>query len=276
MQLKITRSQRETGMMSKTAIFCIDARVQFTPQEKHSVTRYKLQNQIIYDSEATKAMLARSDASRGRGIEYSGEIGGILGSVASSAFSGAKSLAFAALAATKLSITIGSLERGQHVECKNLDELIGAEEAIMQACTTLKGYLDTAATFDGGDVLYDYATGSPEIVAMSATPEPMLIIEPKQTMLPSPMSERAEAEYWEAPQPIYSAAADTESFAETGFSYRAGLNVQNAFKKIKSGFFWLPVPLRIVIGLIIALYAYHWVTTPPSVPVIDPPRMIGD
>lgn len=180
MQLKIKRSQREGGMISKIAIFCIDARVQFSPQEKQSITRYGLQNQIIYDSEAAKQMMARSESSRGRGIEYSGDIGGILGSAASNALSGAKSLAFAALAKMKLSITIGSLERGQHVECKSLDELLGAEEAIMQACENLKGYLDTAATFDGREVLFDYATGSAQPVAMAATPEPMLISAPTQ------------------------------------------------------------------------------------------------
>lgn len=178
MQLKIKRSQREGGMISKIAIFCIDARVQFSAQEKHSITRYRLQNQIIYDSEAAKQMMARSENSRGRGIEYSGDIVSTLGSAASNALSGAKSLAFAALAKMKLSITIGSLERGQHVECKSLDELLGAEEAIMQACENLKGYLDTAATFDGREVLFDYATGSAQPVAMAATPEPMLISAP--------------------------------------------------------------------------------------------------
>jgi hypothetical protein len=178
MQLKIKRSQREGGMLAKVAIFCIDARVQFSPQEKQSITRYGLQNQIIYDSEAAKQMMARSENIRGRGIEYSGEIVSMLGSAASNAFSGAKSLAFAALAKMKLSITIGSLEQGQHVECKSLDELLGAEEAIMQACENLKRYLDTAATFDGREVLFDYATGSAEAVAMASSPEPMLITEP--------------------------------------------------------------------------------------------------
>jgi hypothetical protein len=178
MQLKIKRSQREGGMISTVAIFCIDARVQFSAQEKQSITRYRLQNQIIYDSEAAKQMMARSENSRGRGIEYSGDIVSTLGSAASNALSGAKSLAFAALAKMKLSITIGSLERGQHVECKSLDELLGAEEAIMQACENLKGYLDTAATFDGREVLFDYATGSAQPVAMAATPEPMLISAP--------------------------------------------------------------------------------------------------
>jgi hypothetical protein len=56
--------------------------------------------------------------------------------------------------------------------------LLGAEEAIMQACENLKGYLDTAATFDGREVLFDYATGSAQPVAVAATPEPMLISAP--------------------------------------------------------------------------------------------------
>ena len=123
MQLKIKRSQREGGMISKIAIFCIDARVQFSPQEKQSITRYKLRSEVIYDSEAFKRMAARSEENRGRGSGYTGDIVANLGIAASNAFLGAKSLAFSAMAAMTLRITIGSLERGQRVECKDLNEL---------------------------------------------------------------------------------------------------------------------------------------------------------
>lgn len=170
MQLKIKRSQREGGVLAKTAIFIIDARVQFTAQERANITRYKLGNQVIYNSEASKRALDKGDAHLSRG-----SIGGNL-----------KSLAYSALAAMNLNITIASLEGGQHVECKSLDELLGAEDAIMEACRNLKGYLDTASTFDGREVLVDFADGEPAVVATAVTPQPMLVQEPTRTMIAAP------------------------------------------------------------------------------------------
>lgn len=152
MQLKLRRSQREGGVLSKSVIFCLDARAEMTGLEQQSITRYKLHNQVIYNSEASKRHLDRGAA------HADGSMAGSL-----------KSLASTALAAMNLNITINSLQSGQHIECKSLDELLGAEEALMTACRNLKEYLDTAATFDGREVLIDFEQSEPEIVA-SATP----------------------------------------------------------------------------------------------------------
>lgn len=159
MQLKIQRSQREGGVMSKTVIFCIDARVEFTPAEQASITRYKLQKQVIYNSEASKKHLDSA-----AGFQSGNSLGGNL-----------RSLASVAMAAMNLNISIESLHRGQHVECKSLDELLGAEQAIMDACRNLRGYLDTAATFDGREVLIDFNTSEPQVVATATAPAPMLV-----------------------------------------------------------------------------------------------------
>jgi hypothetical protein len=148
-------------------IFCLDARVEFTPDEKQSISRYKLQNEVIYNSEAQLRLLAKSEAQR------DGSVGG-----------GLKGLATMAFAHTKLHITIGSLERGQHIECKSLEELIGAEEAMLAACQNLKSYLDTALTFDGREVLIDFATGAPAIVAQSVTP-PVMLAAPAEKVMPA-------------------------------------------------------------------------------------------
>jgi hypothetical protein len=72
-----------------------------------------------------------------------------------------------------LKITIDSLQRGQHIECKDLNEVMDAEDALKQACLTLKMYLQTAATFDGGAVVIDYSKDEPEIVS-----QPMLLAAP--------------------------------------------------------------------------------------------------
>jgi hypothetical protein len=55
----------------------------------------------------------------------------------------------AAAASLSLRVTIDSLIRGVHVECKSLSELLEAEAAIVQAANNLKSYLETATTFDG-------------------------------------------------------------------------------------------------------------------------------
>src|SRR5947208_17047345 len=111
MQLKLQRSQREGGVISKNVIFCLDARVQLTQQEQANVNRYRLGNQVIYNSQAARKHLDNANAAGAQGSYF-------------------KSLASVALAAINLNISIDSLQRGQHIECKDLDELLGAEEAL--------------------------------------------------------------------------------------------------------------------------------------------------
>lgn len=159
MQLKLQRSQREGGVVSKSVIFCLDARVEFTPAEQASITRYKLHKQVIYNSEAAQKHLANAGMSMATG--------NMIGSL--------KGMASVAFAALNLNISIESLQRGQHVECKSMDELLGAEDAIMTACQNLRGYLDTAATFDGREVLIDFNTPEPQVVATATAPAPMLV-----------------------------------------------------------------------------------------------------
>lgn len=185
MQLKIRRSQRDGGVISKTAIFCLDARVEFTAEEQRHIRRYKLGKEIIYDSQARTALIERSASARdqgGRPINYHGDVGEMLGgaarSAASGVFSAAKSLSLAAMASVTLRVTVDSLERGQHIECKSLEELIAAEDAIMAACTNLRNYLDVAATFDGREVLFSFDTGEPEPIAKAVSPAPALITTP--------------------------------------------------------------------------------------------------
>ncbi len=96
---------------------------------------------------------------------------GLLSSAASKMGSGLKAAALGALSRMKLNITIASLESGQHIECKSLDELLGAEEAIMDACRSLRGYLDAAATFDGREMLIDFTSEEPTVVASSPAPQ---------------------------------------------------------------------------------------------------------
>ena len=169
MQLKIRRSQRDGGVISKTAIFCLDARAEFTSEEKRHITRYKLGKEVIYSSEAAKRHSEKGDANLG-----SGTVGNM------------KAIGSFLMARLNLNVSISSLEQGQHIECKSLEELIGAEDAMMTACQNLKTYLDVAATFDGREVLFDFSTGAPEAVARAIAPSPALIVDPQPQSLPPP------------------------------------------------------------------------------------------
>ena len=170
MQLKIKRSQREAGLVSSKVIFCFDARVEFAGLERQSIERYKLHIEVIYNSEASKRHLATSDA------RQDGSTRGAL-----------KSLASLALAAMNLNITIASLERGHHIECKSMEELLDAEDELIGACKNLKAYLDAAATFDGRELLIDFSGTEPTVVAQAVTPEPMTVVPtPAASALPPP------------------------------------------------------------------------------------------
>ena len=54
-----------------------------------------------------------------------------------------------ALSRMNLNITIASLQKGVHIECKDLNELLEAEEAVLAACKNLSQFLKAASTFDG-------------------------------------------------------------------------------------------------------------------------------
>jgi len=205
MQLKLRRSQRESGLISKNVIFCLDARVEFSPEERANIQRYKLQGEVLYNSEAQLNLLAKAEAHRAQDT-----IGSNL-----------KSLAVAAFAATKLWVTVQSLERGQHIECKSLDELLGAEEAIQTACQNLKGYLEVAATFDGREVVVDYSDAAQPLIVAEAAPAQALVAAaipvaaaPAPALVASlPKPSLVEALIPE-PQPMAPSIADTPMIAE--------------------------------------------------------------
>jgi hypothetical protein len=216
MQLKLKRSQKTGGIVTTNVIFCLDARVEFTPPEARDISRYKLQNQTIYTSEGARSAAegSRAAAANAKAREIAlGNVDDFLTSATGKLGHGLKAAALGAISAMRLTITINSLQRGQHIECKSLDELLGAEDAIMTACENLKGYLATAATFDGREVLVDFNSDQPTIIAHATTPQAQLIA-PTSAPPPAPelTSDYQEAEWEPAPEPAgqeYVAAPDT-------------------------------------------------------------------
>jgi len=138
MQLKVKRSQKTTGLIGKTVVFCADIRAEYTQEERANINKYSLGGEIIYNSRAATEHLDRMER------QVDGSAKGLL-----------KGLGSLVLAKMNLNITIASLQQGQHIECKDLGELLECEEAIMTACKNLKGFLEAAATFDGREIIVD-------------------------------------------------------------------------------------------------------------------------
>ncbi|MEY9470836.1 hypothetical protein ABH992_003235 [Bradyrhizobium yuanmingense] len=147
MQLKLKRSQRTGGMLGGKVIFALDARSDLTPDEKGLVSKYGLGKLVVYDSEARKK---HGEAAYG----HFGE--GASSTIGRSLWKNARGIASAAMMALSLRITVEGLMSGQHVECKDLDELLGAEAAILNACKNLNAYLETAQTFDGREEVVEF------------------------------------------------------------------------------------------------------------------------
>lgn len=133
MRLNITRSQKKAGMISKEVVFCLNVRTDLTEEEKHAVREYGLGKEVIYNSEQAKKHLENT------------QTGGAL-----------KAWTSLAMAALSLKITIDSLMQGQTVECKSLDEVIGAEEAIRTACENMKQYIEVASQFNGESEVVEF------------------------------------------------------------------------------------------------------------------------
>src|ERR1700674_2218118 len=118
MQLKIQRSQRHGGTFGGTVFFCLDVRAQYTPEEAGDISKYKLSSQIIYVSPAAQ----RHSDKAGQHLDQT-QYGGA-GQRAAGLAKGAFSMVMARM---QLTISIGSLGRGHHIECKELPELLDAE-----------------------------------------------------------------------------------------------------------------------------------------------------
>jgi hypothetical protein len=156
MQLKLTRSQRAGGMLGGKVIFILDARVEPTPEEAALIKKYGLGKMNVYDSEVRKkhqASAAGHFENAAAGPVFAAPTGK---GVAASLWSNARGLASSAMMALSLSVTVDGLIAGQHIECKDLNELLGAEGAINEACKNTKAYLDVALTFDGREEVIEF------------------------------------------------------------------------------------------------------------------------
>ena len=144
MQLKLRQSQRSAGMLGRSVMFMLDARLELTEEEAANLRKYGLGDEVVYNSAASRKHFEAAGEAFARDTA---------GSIVSE---------FAHLAMHRLSlnITIDGLVKGQHIECKDLYELLAAEDAIKQAARWAHFFLQTAETFDGRERVIDPATGN--------------------------------------------------------------------------------------------------------------------
>ena len=162
MQLKLQRSQRAGGLTASTIFFCLDLRADYTAEERTNISRYKLGSQTIYNSRAAQKHLDMAGTHLDRTQE---------GSVGNRFIGLARGAASLALAKMQLNVTIASLGRGHHIECKDMEELLESEDTIRGACKNLTRYLEVANTFDGSEVVVEYFNGEERVhIAQSAPP----------------------------------------------------------------------------------------------------------
>lgn len=125
MLLKISRSQRR-GLTGKV-IFALDIRADYSQEERDNINKYNLGGEVVYSSEAAKARAARAQE---------GGLGSALWNIA--------------LANMNLNVSIASLSKGHHIECKNLNELLECEhpQAALYPTTILRARLPGQAQRD--------------------------------------------------------------------------------------------------------------------------------
>ena len=130
MKLRLRRSQREAGMMSSKIIFKLEMQVDLTPEEQEFVRKYKMGSEVVFSKERVAPTGPESDAE---------SFGGLARNLAA--------------LATVLTITINDLVKGRVIECKDILEMLDIEDQIRSACQTFKNILESAAYFEGEEVI---------------------------------------------------------------------------------------------------------------------------
>ena len=158
MALKLKRSQRST--FTGAPLFVLDARMEVSAEISTHIQRYRLSDTLIYES-SDRQKTHGGDASAfgrfaGRHKSFLAPAGDQMKGAGRTFYQLARASISAARASFALRITIGSLLSGVHVECKSLDEIIEAEQAITEAATNLKGYLQAATGYDGQEQVIEF------------------------------------------------------------------------------------------------------------------------
>jgi hypothetical protein len=126
MRLLLRRGQK-SSMLGK-AVFTLDVRAELTPDESASLGRYKMGKEIIYHEEKVDTSKIEQGTWRGLGRAVAARM-------------------------LNLTITVDDLAQGRHIECKDILEMLAAEDQIKEAAQTFRNILHAAAHFGGEEVV---------------------------------------------------------------------------------------------------------------------------
>ena len=130
MKLRLNKSQRSSGVMSKKVVFSLGAQVDLSAQEADYVKKYKMGSSILYNKDRVNPEM--HDYKSGKGIMRN--ISAI---------------------AMNINLTVDDLVKGRIIECKDITEMIDAEASVKSACQGLKNLLEACAGFQGEEII-DY------------------------------------------------------------------------------------------------------------------------
>jgi len=130
MKLRLNKSQRSSGVMSKKVIFSLGAQVDLSAQEAEYVKKYRMGSNIVYNKDRVNPEM--HDYKSGKGIM--------------------RNLSAMAM---NINLTVNDLVNGRTIECKDITEMIDAEVSVKSACAGLKNLLDACAGFEGEEII-DY------------------------------------------------------------------------------------------------------------------------
>jgi len=130
MKLRLNKSQRSTGVMSKKVLFSLGAQVDLTAQEADFIKKYKMGTEVLYNKDRVNPELQNYGS--GKGI--------------------IRNLSAIAM---NINLTVNDLVKGKTIECKDISEILDAEASVKSACAGLKNLLEACAGFEGEEII-DY------------------------------------------------------------------------------------------------------------------------
>lgn len=126
MKLLLRRNQKPAMMMGSPT-FTLEVRAELTPEEKADIEKYKLGNTLLYV----------------RNPNVPDVDGGTLGGLAS----------MIKWRITNLTVSVKDLLQGKRIDCKDIMEMLGAEDQIKEAAQNFKAVLQAAAGFGGEEIV---------------------------------------------------------------------------------------------------------------------------
>ena len=125
MKILLRRDQRAGGMLGGKTVFVLTVRAVITPAEQAAIGKYKLGDTMLY---AREQLRLENDS---------------VGEVAK----------FWVKHMLNLKVQVKDLVEGKVIECKEIIEMLAAEDQLKEAARNFKQVLDAASHFGGEEVV---------------------------------------------------------------------------------------------------------------------------